>query len=1602
MSGIDSETLIDEGEFQVRYFWSDPQENYIISLIKEYGGTGSGNTGPTGPTGAGGVIGYWGSFWSTAAQTTGTANTPTKINYNNTDPDSNGISIQSGTKVTFANEGTYSITYSIQFVNEDNNPVHVADVWLTKNNAVVADSNSRFDVPVARTPLNGHTIGTVNYVLDLNAGDYLELIWQSDSTQCYLETIPAAGAVPTSPSIILTAQQVAYSLSGNFNVSGAGTGSILLNNPTGSTGVYYSNLFQILDANTIQVGASIIPDTNEAYDLGQTGPYPTNKRFRNIYADKIFAASGTVYVGDAGISAIDTAINLPAGSLVDGVLINTGGFNNTTYGTGSILLNNPTGSTDVFYNELLQILDTTRIQVGTNVLPATNDNIDLGVPNTNAFRNIFARTIQLGSATIQSTGTAINLPAGSLVDNVPIVPGTVTVTGTNYSDYLFWDNVTSTWAVGSAKVHIGGNAGGVGQGNKTVAVGTDAGINQKDNTVAIGNGAGQTSQQAYAIALGSNAGSNLQNEGAIAIGFSSGQSNQGLNSIAIGNGAVASLANNQNNNAIAIGGNAGTNFGQGTGSIAIGHQVIENSAKSSYGIALGYQAGQSTLHDNSIIISAEGTPRNSTSTGACYIAPLRSNTTSNVLYYDTTTKEVSYNTFPSVTIPTSGTGSILLNNPTGSSGTYYSNLLQITDLDTISVSGHIIPSSDITYDLGTTGPYGGVNTGSRFRNIFAQTIYASAGKIYVGDAVISDSGAAINLPAGSLVNGVLINTGASGTVSATGTYYSDYLFWNNTTNAWTAETTRRLHIGQRAGENQSEQFTVALGAQSGMDQQRYTTAVGGNAGQSKQATGACAFGFGAGQFNQGANSIAIGSMTANGSLGEYATVVGGGAGVNLGTGSIVIGALSAQGSIGTNIKDPNSIIIGYQAGNGNYGVGTGTVAIGYNACNSDTSTGAYSLALGYKAGYATCSNNSIILNAGQNQLDSTIPDALFINPIRGTSSIYNLNYNTTTKEVGFSNIFGGAANSDILFFNGTSATGSSSLTYTSGGNLTTDSNIVPTRNGVYSLGNNTNLWNAVATNSINLGNSAAISILNNNAAFTSSILPLNSNTYDLGSSTSKWANVYVGTGSVSLTNSDGALASLSCDYNGCINTPTGFSAPALKIGSNQPTNTNVGGWQLSPTGTAGTTGYTLNAQQLNFQGTTQGLTGSIFNLLYTPSGIVWVSKNGSDSSTNDGSFSSPFLTITKALQNATNAVWVMPGVYEEIITIPSNIAIRGMNLQSCVIQKSNVNQDTTVVTMGQGSRLEDITVNVSTSSAYNITGIVFPNGTAKNAKLRTMVVNASNTYAGTTGNTCRGIYCTGTTVDNTVSSFNAIQRMTINATNNTIGSGGFCYGVDNASNAYFSIRDTTMYATGAASTCIGALSSGTSAFTSIKTSTCAGKTYDIDRTGGSGCVLLINATDLQNASSNGNGFSVNVEGASVVFRLSPQTDFSGQGSIINTPFNTYYLRPGSQFSNFSLTATGLPFSQNCIVFSYTASLEGTLGTGVNAVISLLYTTAAGTPGTLVPNSQATISDTNPVARVANFSYTYRTNEFLQVQVVIGTGSGQTASPVAINVNVSIY
>jgi hypothetical protein len=183
-------------------------------------------------------LGYWGSFWDTTTQTIGTINTPQAITLNTADVANNGISIVSSSRITFANAGVYSLTFSLQFTNTST-ANGSTQIWLRKNGTNLADTNSHYDVPDKQGSAYSSEVFTVNFVLNLAASDYIQVYWQTVTTSVQLETLAASGGYPRTPSIIFTATQVMYTQVGPTGASGptGSTGAVGNTGPTGSQGI---------------------------------------------------------------------------------------------------------------------------------------------------------------------------------------------------------------------------------------------------------------------------------------------------------------------------------------------------------------------------------------------------------------------------------------------------------------------------------------------------------------------------------------------------------------------------------------------------------------------------------------------------------------------------------------------------------------------------------------------------------------------------------------------------------------------------------------------------------------------------------------------------------------------------------------------------------------------------------------------------------------------------------------------------------------------------------------------------------------------------------------------------------------------------------------------------------------------------------------------------------------------------------------------------------------------------------------------------------------------------------------------------------------------
>ena len=167
----------------------------------------------------------YGSFQSLVDQTAAAANTVYAITYDTTDF-ANGISIASSSRVTVKNYGIYNFQTSIQFTNTDSQE-HAVSVWFRKNGTDIANSNTQLSIIARHGSVDGSVVFAVNFYFELQANDYIEMMWSTTSTTIKLDYLPTQTTPtrPATPSVIATMQYIAPSSTSNVYVSAQTNGS---------------------------------------------------------------------------------------------------------------------------------------------------------------------------------------------------------------------------------------------------------------------------------------------------------------------------------------------------------------------------------------------------------------------------------------------------------------------------------------------------------------------------------------------------------------------------------------------------------------------------------------------------------------------------------------------------------------------------------------------------------------------------------------------------------------------------------------------------------------------------------------------------------------------------------------------------------------------------------------------------------------------------------------------------------------------------------------------------------------------------------------------------------------------------------------------------------------------------------------------------------------------------------------------------------------------------------------------------------------------------------------------------------------------------------
>lgn len=405
----------------------------------------------------------------------------------------------------------------------------------------------------------------------------------------------------------------------------------------------------------------------------------------------------------------------------------------------------------------------------------------------------------------------------------------------------------------------------------------------------------------------------------------------------------------------------------------------------------------------------------------------------------------------------------------------------------------------------------------------------------------------------------------------------------------------------------------------------------------------------------------------------------------------------------------------------------------------------------------------------------------------------------------------------------------------------------------------------------------------------------------------------------------------------------------------------------------------------------------------------------------------PYRTVDAAVSAVSSGqtVYILPGTHtlSSGITIPSGVSIRGMSLQTCTVQMLNVTTATTLITMGENTRIEDLTLRLTSVGHYTLTGIVFGGTTTQTAKLRTCVLTVDNRDADGTGTSkVVGIECNGlnTVVIPTSSSFsfNSLKGSTINVLSNGL---GIKRGILISNSNVVTCRDLNVYVaaprqpTSGAGTYIGAETNDSNNLGSIqfRSSTIGVVTPTVGQTYSASDILqttpstITNPTylasagiqvgpgvDLVTKSAGGKGFSTYIYPTTIYYGIKGNSSSAGHG----------FLWPGTQTaSGGSYPDTGIPAAyyrvqQPAILSGLSVGLNNPPGTGNTQTIAVYYTpkeslsTAAARFTGSVSGTTLTVTAGSVTGAIAIGQSLYGPGVIINSYIVSGSGLNWTIFP----------
>ena len=147
----------------------------------------------------------YGSYFDTTIQQALLPNTPYEMLLNSIDVE-NGVVLDASKRLRVLNNGVYNLQFSAQLFRTGGGTSAAVDIWIRKNGIDVPSSSTKVNLNA-----NGvYLVASWNWFVQMNAGEWVEIMWSVTDVRIQLQYEPANLIVPHPeiPSLITTISKV--------------------------------------------------------------------------------------------------------------------------------------------------------------------------------------------------------------------------------------------------------------------------------------------------------------------------------------------------------------------------------------------------------------------------------------------------------------------------------------------------------------------------------------------------------------------------------------------------------------------------------------------------------------------------------------------------------------------------------------------------------------------------------------------------------------------------------------------------------------------------------------------------------------------------------------------------------------------------------------------------------------------------------------------------------------------------------------------------------------------------------------------------------------------------------------------------------------------------------------------------------------------------------------------------------------------------------------------------------------------------------------------------------------------------------------------------